>query len=105
MFTSSNVVTIVSGGYRDLVTNVQYELAEAINEGLVYATIIETKEDTEMMTSSVQEIVKKFIVKSVALDSESREKIGGLEAQAVGILNYAQGVYHDRKHGLRIPLG
>ena len=85
-------------------TNVQYELAEAINEGLVYATIIETKEDTEMMTSSLQEIVKKFIVRSVAIDSESQEKIGGLEAQAVGILNYAQGVYHDRKHDVKIPL-
>ncbi|CAF4657430.1 unnamed protein product, partial [Rotaria sp. Silwood1] len=92
------------GSYRDLVTNVQYELAEAINEGLVYATIIETKEDTEMLTSSVQEIVRKFIVKSVAVDSESQEKIGGLEAQAIGILNYAQGVYHDRKYGVRIPL-
>ncbi|CAF4514227.1 unnamed protein product, partial [Rotaria sp. Silwood2] len=90
--------------YRDLVTNVQYELAEAINEGLVYATIIETKEDTEMMTSSLQEIVKKFIVKSVAIDSDSQEKIGGLEAQAVGILNYAQGVYNDRKYGVKIPL-
>ena len=88
-----------------MATNVQYELAEAINEGLVYATIIETKEDTEMMTSSVQEIVRKFIVRSVALDSESKEKIGGLEAQAIGILNYAQGVYHDRKHGVKIPLG
>ncbi|CAF1012011.1 unnamed protein product [Rotaria sp. Silwood1] len=93
-----------TGSYRDLVTNVQYELAEAINEGLVYATIIETKEDTEMMTSSVQEIVKKFIVKSVAIDSDSQEKIGGLEAQAVGILNYAQGVYNDRKYGVKIPL-
>ncbi|CAF3082851.1 unnamed protein product [Rotaria sp. Silwood2] len=92
------------GSYRDLVTNVQYELAEAINEGLVYATIIETKEDTEMLTSSVQEIVRKFIVKSVAVDSESQEKIGGLEAQAIGILNYAQGVYHDRKYGVKIPL-
>lgn len=88
-----------------MATNVQYELAEAINEGLVYATIIETKEDTEMMTSSLQEIVKKFIVKSVAVDSESQEKIGGLEAQAVGILNYAQGVYHDRRYGVKIPLG
>lgn len=58
-----------------------------------------------MMTSSLQEIVKKFIVKSVALDSDSQEKIGGLEAQAVGILNYAQGIYHDRKHGVKIPLG
>ncbi|CAF1587078.1 unnamed protein product [Rotaria magnacalcarata] len=93
-----------TGSYRDLVTNAQYELAEAINEGLVYATIIETKEDTEMMTSSVQEITKKFIVKSVAIDSDSTEKIGGLEAQAVGILNYAQGVYHDRKYGVKIPL-
>ncbi|CAF0847061.1 unnamed protein product [Rotaria sordida] len=93
-----------TGSYRDLVTNVQYELAEAINEGLVYATIIETKEDTEMMTSSLQEIVKKFIVKSVAVDSDSQEKIGGLEAQAVGILNYAQGVYNDRKYGVKIPL-
>ncbi|CAF1503793.1 unnamed protein product [Adineta steineri] len=92
------------GSYRDLVTNVQYELAEAINEGLVYATIIETKEDTEMLTSSVQEIIKKFIVKSVAVDSESLEKIGGLEAQAIGILNYAQGIYHDRKSGVKIPL-
>ncbi|CAF4468439.1 unnamed protein product [Rotaria socialis] len=92
------------GSYRDLVTNVQYELAEAINEGLVYATIIETKEDTEMLTSSVQEIIRKFIVKSVAVDSESLEKIGGLEAQAIGILNYAQGVYHDRKYGVKIPL-
>jgi hypothetical protein len=93
------------GSYRDLVTNVQYELAEAINEGLVYATIIETKEDTEMLTSSLQEIIKKFIVRSVAVDSDSQEKIGGLEAQAVGILNYAQGVYHDRKYGVKIPLG
>jgi len=93
------------GSYRDLVTNAQYELAEAINEGLVYATIIETKEDTEMMTSSLQEIIKKFIVKSVNVDSDSHEKIGGLEAQAVGILNYAQGVYHDRKYGVKIPLG
>ncbi|CAF4473955.1 unnamed protein product [Rotaria socialis] len=93
-----------TGSYRDLVTNAQYELAEAINEGLVYATIVETKEDTEMMTSSVQEIIKKFIVKSVAIDSDSAEKIGGLEAQAVGILNYAQGVYHDRKYGVKIPL-
>ena len=92
------------GSYKDLVTNVQYELAEAINEGLVYATIIETKEDTEMLTSSVQEIIKKFLVKSVAVDSESQEKISGLEAQAIGILNYAQGVYHDRKHGTKIPL-
>lgn len=57
-----------------------------------------------MMTSSVQEIVKKFIVKSVALDSDSKEKIGGLEAQAVGILNYAQGIYNDRKYGVKIPL-
>ncbi len=57
------------------------------------------------MTSSLQEIVKKFIVKSVAVDSDSQEKIGGLEAQAVGILNYAQGVYHDRKYGVKIPLG
>ncbi|CAF0786165.1 unnamed protein product, partial [Didymodactylos carnosus] len=93
-----------TGSYRDLNTNVTYELAEAINEGLVYATIIETKEDTEMSTSSLQEIIKKFIVKSVAIDSESTEKIGGLEAQAVGILNYAQGVYHDRKFGVKIPL-
>ncbi|CAF3599478.1 unnamed protein product [Adineta steineri] len=93
-----------TGSYRDLVTNAQYELAEAINEGLVYATIIETKEDTEMMTSSLQEIIKKFIVKSVAVDSDSHEKIGGLEAQAVGILNYAQGIYHDRKYGVKIPL-
>lgn len=92
------------GSYKDLVTNVQYELAEAINEGLVYATIIETKEDTEMLTSSVQEIIKKFLVKSVAVDSESQEKISGLEAQAIGILNYAQGVYHDRKYGTKIPL-
>ena len=98
------VASLVLGSYRDLVTNVQYELAEAINEGLVYATIIETKEDTEMMTSSLQEIVKKFIVRSVAIDSESQEKIGGLEAQAVGILNYAQGVYHDRKYDVKIPL-
>ena len=57
-----------------------------------------------MLTSSVQEIVKKFIVKSVAVDSESHEKIGGLEAQAIGILNYAQGVYHDRKYNVKIPL-
>ena len=92
------------GSYRDLVTNVQYELAEAINEGLVYATIIETKEDTEMLTSSVQEIVRKFLVKSVCVDSESQEKIGGLEAQAIGILNYAQGIYYDRKHDVKIPL-
>lgn len=98
-------IILFLGSYRDLATNVQYELAEAINEGLVYATIIETKEDTEMMTSSLQEIVKKFIVKSVAIDSDSQEKIGGLEAQAVGILNYAQGVYHDRKYGVKIPLG
>ncbi|CAF4731088.1 unnamed protein product, partial [Rotaria magnacalcarata] len=35
---------------------------------------------------------------------ESLEKIGGLEAQAIGILNYAQGVYHDRKYGVKIPL-
>ena len=97
-------ILLFVGSYRDLATNAQYELSEAINEGLVYATIIETKEDTEMMTSDVQEIIKKFIVKSVALDSDSREKIGGLEAQAVGILNYAQGVYNDRKYGLKIPL-
>lgn len=80
-------------------------MAEAINEGLVYATIIETKEDTETTTSLVQEVVKKFIVRSVALDSESTEKIGGLQAQAIGILNYAQGIYHDRKSGAKIPLG
>jgi hypothetical protein len=102
---SNNCFFLFIGSYRDLVTNAQYELAEAINEGLVYATIIETKEDTEMLTSSVQEIVKKFIVKSVAVDSESQEKIGGLEAQAIGILNYAQGIYHDRKYGVKIPLG
>ena len=104
-FAKHNHYLLFVGSYRDLVTNAQYELAEAINEGLVYATIIETKEDTEMLTSSVQEIVRKFIVKSVAVDSESQEKIGGLEAQAIGILNYAQGVYHDRKYGVKIPLG
>lgn len=58
-----------------------------------------------MTTSSVQEIVRKFLVRSVVVNPDTQEKIGGLEAQAIGILNYAQGIYYDRRTGAKIPLG
>ncbi|KAL7669304.1 hypothetical protein ACOME3_009966 [Neoechinorhynchus agilis] len=92
-----------TGSYHDMTTGITYELADAINEGLVYASVIETMESTEMETSSVKNVVERFIVKTV-IDPRDGKRIGGLLAQANGILNYAQGMYSDPDSGRCISI-
>jgi hypothetical protein len=82
------------GSYKDFKTNVVYEVGEAINEGIVFATVTDLLQDETASTEFIREEIKRFIVKSV-VDPRTQTRIGGLQAQAAGILNYAQGMYKD----------
>lgn len=92
-----------TGAYKDFKTNVVYEVGEAINEGIVFATVTDLLQDEQASTEFVREEIKRFTVKSV-IDPRTQQKIGGLQAQAAGILNYAQGVYTNPDTGENIPI-
>lgn len=92
-----------TGAYKDFKTNVVYDVGEAINEGIVFATVTDLLQDEQASTEFLREEIKRFIVKSV-IDPRTQEKIGGLQAQAAGILNYAQGVYTNPDTGENIPI-
>ena len=81
-----------NGAYKDFKTNVTYEVGEAINEGFVFATVTDLLQDETASTEFIREEIRRFIVKSV-IDPRTKQRIGGLQAQAAGILNYAQGMY------------
>ena len=91
------------GSYRDFKTNVVYEVGEAINEGIVFATVTDLLQDETASTEFIREEVKRFIVKSV-VDPRTKDRIGGLQAQAAGILNYAQGMYSNPDTRENIPI-
>jgi hypothetical protein len=93
-----------TGAYKDFKTNVVYEVGEAINEGIVFATVTDLLLDQSASTEVIREEIKRFIVKSV-IDPRTKKKIGGLQAQAAGILNYAQGVYTNPDTRETIPIG
>ncbi|CAF0712705.1 unnamed protein product [Brachionus calyciflorus] len=88
----SGILDKDNGTYKDFKTNVTYEVGEAINEGFVFATVTDLLQDETASTEFIREEIKKFIVKSV-IDPRNNQRIGGLQAQAAGILNYAQGMY------------
>lgn len=92
-----------TGAYKDFKTNVVYEVGEAINEGIVFATVTDLLQDQTASTEFIREEIKRFIVKSV-IDPRSKETIGGLQAQAAGILNYAQGMYTNPETRETIPI-
>ena len=60
--------------------------------------------DQSASTEVLREEIKRFTVKSV-IDPRTKNRIGGLQAQAAGILNYAQGVYTNPDSRETIPLG
>ena len=93
-----------TGAYKDFKTNVVYEVGEAINEGIVFATVTDLLLDQSASTEVIREEIKRFIVKSV-IDPRNKKKIGGLQAQAAGILNYAQGMYTNPDTRESIPIG
>ena len=93
-----------TGAYKDFKTNVTYEVGEAINEGIIFATVTDLLLDQSASTEVIREEIKRFIVKSV-IDPRTNKKIGGLQAQGAGILNYAQGVYTNPETRETIPLG
>ncbi|RNA44605.1 microtubule-actin cross-linking factor isoforms 1 2 3 5-like [Brachionus plicatilis] len=99
----SGILNKDNGFYKDFKTNVTYEVGEAINEGFVFATVTDLLQDETASTEFVREEVKKFIVKSV-VDPRTKQRIGGLQAQAAGILNYAQGVYTDPDTGHTVSI-
>lgn len=80
-----------------------YDVGEAINEGIVFATVTDLLQDETASTEYIREEIKKFIVRSV-IDPRTNEKIGGLQAQAAGILNYAQGMYTNPDTNHNIPI-
>lgn len=88
----SGILDKDNGTYKDFKTNVTYEVGEAINEGFVFATVTDLLQDETASTEFIREEIKRFIVKSV-IDPRTKQRIGGLQAQAAGILNYAQGMY------------
>ncbi|KAI0979735.1 hypothetical protein GJ496_009746, partial [Pomphorhynchus laevis] len=92
-----------TGSYHDISSGITYELSDAINDGLMYATIVESKESTEMETSSIKHVIQRFIINKV-IDPRDGKVIGGLQAQAEGILSYTQGLYidPDTKQGISI---
>lgn len=92
-----------TGSYKDFKTNVVYDVGEAINEGIVFATVTDLLQDEQASTEFMREEIKRFIVKSV-VDPRTQEKIGGLQAQAAGILNYAQGMYTNPETGDNVPI-
>ena len=59
--------------------------------------------DETASTEFIREEIKRFIIKSV-VDPRSKERIGGLQAQAAGILNYAQGMYSNPETGENISI-
>lgn len=92
-----------TGAYRDFKTEVTYEVGEAINEGVVFATVTDLLQDEQASTEFIREEIRRFIVKSV-VDPRDGQVIGGLQAQAAGILNYAQGMYTNPESGDQIPI-
>jgi len=100
----SGILDKEQGSYRDFKTNVVYEVGEAINEGFVFATVTDLLQDESASTEYIREEIKKFIVKSV-VDPRTDERIGGLQAQAAGILNYAQGMYSNPSSNEHMPIG
>ena len=92
-----------TGAYRDMRTGVSYEVGEAINEGVVFATVTDLLADEQASTEFIREEIRRFIVKSV-IDPRTNERIGGLQAQAAGILNYAQGMYTNPTSGEHVPI-
>ena len=92
-----------NGSYKDFKTNVVYEVGEAINEGIVFATVTDLLQDETASTEFIREEIKRFIVKSV-VDPRTQTRIGGLQAQAAGILNYAQGMYTNPDSADHIPI-
>lgn len=100
----SGILDKEQGSYRDFKTNVVYEVGEAINEGFVFATVTDLLQDESASTEYIREEIKKFIVKSV-IDPRTKERVGGLQAQAAGILNYAQGMYSNPDTLENIPIG
>ena len=99
----SGILDKEKGSYRDFKTNVVYEVGEAINEGFVFATVTDLLADETASTEFIREEIKRFIIKSV-VDPRSKERIGGLQAQAAGILNYAQGMYSNPETGENISI-
>ncbi len=91
------------GSYKDFKTNVVYEVGDAINEGIVFATVTDLLQDETASTEFIREEVKRFIIKSV-VDPRTTQRIGGLQAQAAGILNYAQGMYTNPETSENIPI-
>ena len=81
----SGILNKDRGTYRDFKTNVIYDVGEAINEGFVFATVTDLLSDETASTEFIREEIKRFIVKSV-IDPRSKERIGGLQAQAAGKL-------------------
>lgn len=99
----SGILDKENGSYKDFKTNVVYEVGEAINEGFVFATVTDLLADETASTEFIREEIKRFIIKSV-VDPRSKERIGGLQAQAAGILNYAQGMYSNPATGENISI-
>jgi len=99
----SGILNKDRGSYRDFKTNVIYDVGEAINEGFVFATVTDLLSDETASTEYIREEIKRFIVRSV-IDPRNKERIGGLQAQAAGILNYAQGMYHNPDTNENIPI-
>jgi hypothetical protein len=80
----SGILNKDKGTYRDFKTNVIYDVGEAINEGFVFATVTDLLQDETASTEFTREEIKRFIVKSV-VDPRTKERIGGLQAQAAGM--------------------
>ena len=99
----SGILDKAKGSYRDFKTNVVYEVGEAINEGFVFATVTDLLQDETASTEFIREEIKRFIVKSV-IDPRTKQRIGGLQAQAAGILNYAQGMYSNPDTSEHVPI-
>ena len=53
------------GSYKDFKTNVVYEVGDAINEGIVFATVTDLLQDETASTEFIREEVKRFTIKSV----------------------------------------
>jgi hypothetical protein len=92
-----------TGMYKDFRTNVVYEVGEAINEGIIFATVTDLLQDQTASTEVLREEIKRYIVKSV-IDPRTKKQIGGLQAQAAGMLNYAQGLYTNPETRESIPI-
>ena len=101
---AGGILDAQTGAYTDAKTGVTYEVGEAINEGVVFATVTDLLQDESASTEFVRVELKHFIVKSV-LDPRNKVRIGALQAQAAGILNYAQGMYTNPTSGDKLPIG